>query len=253
MPATERHTAAPWLSIVVPAYNEAARLPHTLPQLLGFAAAAAAPVELLLVDDGSDDDTVAIANSFVPHAAGRLHVLPGESNHGKGHALRRGVAATRGALVLLCDADLSAPLAEFDRLLDAYDSGAQIAIGSRDLPGSRLDPPQPWPRRIAAWTFRALRRRVLLPHIRDTQCGFKLFDGPLARALFADCRCDGWLIDCEVLALAAARGAAIREVAITWRNHPQTRVRPLRDAVRALAELRRIRARIRNAEFGMRK
>jgi dolichyl-phosphate beta-glucosyltransferase len=252
MPPHARDAAAPWVSIVVPVYNEAARLPCALPRLLAFADAATAPVELLLVDDGSTDGTLAIADAFAARSRGEVRVLRGETNRGKGSALRRGVAATRGELVLLCDADLSAPLEEFGRLLDARNAGARIAIGSRDLPGSRLDPPQPWPRRIAAWLFRALRRRVLLPQLRDTQCGFKLLDGPLARELFAECRCDGWLIDCEVLALAAARGAAIREVPITWRNHPQTRVRPLRDAVRALRELWRIRARIRKGVFARR-
>ena len=119
-----------------------------------------------------------------------------------------------------------------------------MAIGSRDLPDARLDPPQPVARRLMAWGFRTLRRLLLLPELWDTQCGFKLFSRPAARSIFTRLTIDGWLFDCEALGLAQRLGYRIKEVGVVWRNRPHSRVRPLREALGALPTLLHIRRRL---------
>ncbi len=232
----------PDLSVVIPAYNEARRLPRTLAALREFAARHPGPVELLVVDDGSTDDTADVA------ASGGARVLRRASNRGKGDALRRGIAAAAGRYVLLCDADLSTPLTELARLRATLDAGADLAIASRDAPGARLAPPQPWARRVLAWGFRAVRRRLLVPAIRDTQCGFKLLPTALAQPLAAEVVEDGWLWDCELLARAERRGLRIAEVGVLWRNDPDSRVRVARLLLEALPRLLAIRRRVRSAD-----
>jgi dolichyl-phosphate beta-glucosyltransferase len=236
--------SAPRLSIVIPAYNEARRIRQTLHALRDYARARALICELIVVDDGSADSTAAVVES-TDVAPATLVMLRLPRNRGKGAAVREGMLAAGGELLLLCDADQSVPIAELERLLPWLERGFDVVIGSRDLPDSRLDPPQPLLRRLMAWVFRAVRRRLLLPAIRDTQCGFKLFRRAAAREVFASAREDGWLFDCEILALAQARGYCIREVGVTWRDVPASRVRPLREAVRALCGLVRIRRRLR--------
>lgn len=240
--ATVADTPSPELTIIMPAHNEAARLPITLTRLAEFLAGRSATCEVLVVDDGSTDDTARLAAAAADSLP--LRVLTGTPQRGKGYALRQGVAAARGATVLLCDADLPAPLTQLDVLQTQLAAGADVAIGSRDLPTSRLDPPQPRIRRAAAGIFRTVRRRFLVPQFRDTQCGFKLFRGPVARDVFGRCREDGWFIDCEALALACRLGYDVREVGITWGDVPGSKVRPLMAAWQTLPALLRIRRRI---------
>ncbi|MCA9244056.1 MAG: glycosyltransferase [Phycisphaerales bacterium] len=239
------------LTIVVPLYREAARAERLVRALDEFAMARAPQlaVSAALVDDGSDDGTAdrLAAAIRATRDSSRFRLIQHESNRGKGAAVATGVLAATTDLVLMSDADLSAPLSQFDPLLAAVDAGADIAIGSRDLPGSRLEPPQPLRRRLLAWSFRALRRHVLLPDIRDTQCGFKLFRGDVARSLFSELATTGWLFDCEILVRAGLAGLRVVETPIVWRNDPDSRVRPLRDALPTLNALRRI-ARLQSGE-----
>ena len=239
----------PELSIVIPAWNEQRRLPNTFQAFFAFARAANHRTEIIVVDDGSTDGT--------PHAVERFQrelrrdpelekilsivALRNEHNRGKGHAVRRGMLAAAGALRLMCDADLSTPISEWTRLREKINEGCDVAVGSRDMPDSRLDPPQPLFRRLSAWTFRGLRRRMLLPELRDTQCGFKLFTAAAARQVFERATVDGWLFDCEVLAIAKSLGLKIAEVGVTWRNDRDSRVRAWQVALRAWPELRAIR------------
>jgi dolichyl-phosphate beta-glucosyltransferase len=236
--------SAVWLSVVIPAFNEARCLGTTLQRIRDYATAAGRPCEAVIVDDGSTDGTADVARGF---AAGPLGVqlLVGTTNRGKGHAVRQGMLAASGELLLLCDADLSTPIEEVNRLLPWIDRGWDVAIGSRDLPESRLDPPQPATRRWLAWAFRALRRRLLLPGLRDTQCGFKLLRRDAARAVFERVTLDGWLFDCEVLGIADRLGYRIREVGIVWRNHPESRVKHWREALTAVPTLLALRRRLR--------
>ncbi|QOJ15621.1 MAG: glycosyltransferase [Planctomycetia bacterium] len=246
----------PDLSIIIPAFNESARLPTTLRAAHDFVRERANVVEMIVVDDGSTDDTSRAAEQAcpatqstgtggAPDSAFALRVIRHDRNRGKGAAVRTGLESAHGELALVCDADGAAPFGEFGRLRDAIAAGADIAIGSRDAPGAQLAPAQPLARRWAALAFRAIRRQILLPGIRDTQCGFKLFRIAPIRAILPHARCDGWLGDVELLALAERFGLRIDEVGITWSHQPQSHVRPLLDAPRVLLDLLRIRRRVR--------
>ncbi len=255
--STATSSTSPTLSIVIPAYNEAARLGATLSHLREYAGATGTPCELIIVDDGSTDGTGDLVRRFMEENRGgplEIQLLVNPANRGKGYSVKRGMLAARGGLLLMCDADLSTPIEELEKLRKWLASGAgeeekraqfEIVIGSRDLPGSHLDPPQPLLRRWMAWTFRAVRRRVLLHELRDTQCGFKLFTRAAAQAVFSRQTVDGWLFDCEVLAMADRLGLGIKEVGVVWRNHPHSRVSPLREMFASLPTLWTIRRRIR--------
>ncbi|MFH1746324.1 MAG: dolichyl-phosphate beta-glucosyltransferase [Planctomycetota bacterium] len=231
----------PTLSIVIPAFNEARRIGTTLESIATYATRT--HCELIVVDDGSSDETAEIVRRFV-HASLEMHLLTNSANRGKGHAVRRGMLAATGDAVLMCDADLSTPIEELEKLRLWLARGYDVVIGSRDMPDSRLDPPQPILRRWMAWLFRGVRRRLMLKHVRDTQCGFKLFTRRAAREIFAQQTENGWLFDCEVLGLAERLGYRIKEAGVTWCNHPDTRVRPLRTALTALPRLLAIRRRL---------
>lgn len=235
----------PLLSIVIPALNEAGLLGDTLKRVRAYAAASGRPCEVVVADDGSTDGTADIVRGWPP-APLTVRLLVNPVNRGKGYSVGRGMLDATGAIVLMCDADLSTPIEEVEKLLPWLDQGYDVVIGSRDLPDSRLDPPQPLLRRLMAWTFRALRRRMLLPELRDTQCGFKLFTQSAARAVFSQLTVDGWLFDCEALGLAQRLGHRIKEIGVIWRNRPHSRVKPAREALNALPTLLRIRRRLTN-------
>src|SRR5262245_53634756 len=162
------------LSIVIPAYNEAGRLPGTLPRVIEYADRLSEPVEILVVDDGSCDGTSDVATR-VGHACPFLRVLRSESNRGKGAAVRRGMLAARFEHVLFTDVDLSTPIEETAKLRAALAAGADVAIGSRRLEGSDVQVRQPWLRDVAGRTFSGIVKVLLLPGIHDSQCGFKAF------------------------------------------------------------------------------
>jgi dolichyl-phosphate beta-glucosyltransferase len=227
--------SAPELSVVIPAYNEALRLPSTLARIREQLAAGS--YEIVVVDDGSSDGTAERA-----HAAGgeRLSVLRVERNRGKGHAVRRGMLAARGALRLMSDADLSTPIEELPRLLARAREGFDVVIGSRALAASRIEVHQPWYRESLGRFFNLLVRALLLPELRDTQCGFKLFSARAADEVFAAARLDGFGFDVEALVIARRRGYRIAELPVTWRNDAATRVSALR-GFQAFLDLGRIR------------
>ena len=193
--------ATPDLTIVIPALNEAGRIGRTIDRIGAWAESRSRSCELIIVDDGSTDGT---RDVVAQTASGRIsvRVLTHPRNLGKGAAVRTGVLAGNGATVLTCDADLAVPIEELAKLEPWLDRGFDVVIGSRDMPDSVLDPPQPLHRRLMALTFRAIRRRLMLSDIRDTQCGFKLFRGEVARSVFARQTMTGWTFDCEVLGIA---------------------------------------------------
>ncbi len=233
----------PSLSVVIPAYNEAARILNTLTRIHEYLFGSGWRFELVIIDDGSRDDTVSIIRDFARRNRNvRLIINP--RNRGKGFAVRQGMLVATGELVLMCDADLSTPIEELEQLLPWTQRGCHVVIASRDLPDSRLDPPQPARRRQLAAIFRTLRRLLLLPRLRDTQCGFKLFRHDAARAIFTRQRTNGWLFDCEALGLADRLGFRIQEVGVHWQDNSDSRVHLLPAALAALPTLLLIRLRL---------
>jgi len=228
----------PFLSVVIPAFNEAERLPPTLATIRRYLDEGGRPYEILVVDDGSRDATVERARQ----AGGPVvTVLSNEVNRGKGYSVRRGMLAARGDLRLMCDADLSTPIGEFPRLLARLDEGHDVAIGSRALPDSRVEVRQPLYRESMGRLYNRLVRLLLLSGLHDTQCGFKLFTAQAARASFEPARLDGFSSDVETLFIARRRGLRIAEVGVTWRNDAASRVGMGRGAL-AFFDLLRIRA-----------
>ncbi len=229
----------PRLSIVVPAFNEAGRLRRTLPRLLAYGRGLGEPVELIVVDDGSVDGTSAVVQELGA-GCGFVVLLQSARNRGKGASVRRGVLAARGDHVLFTDADLSAPIEEAAKLRDAL-AGAEVAIGSRRIGGADVQVRQPALRGLAGRLFSRVVAVVLLPGIRDTQCGFKAFRRAAAQEVFARQRLDGFGFDVEILWLARRLGYRIAEVPIVWRDDPRTHVRLVRDSGGMLLDLVRVR------------
>ena len=226
------------LSIVIPALNEETRLPRAVSGLRGYLDSTPVSAEVVIVENGSSDATLQIA-SDAAQADERFRAIQ-LPHRGKGRAIREGVAARAGKNIVLCDADFSMPVEEVSTLLHAVQNGADVAIGSREVAGARRIG-EPAHRHLMGRVFNWLVRAIAVPGIEDTQCGFKAFRGQVARELFRQQRIDGWAFDVEVLFLAARRGYSIREVPITWRYDPSSRVSPVRDTIAMMRELIAIR------------
>jgi len=232
----------PGLSVVVPCYNEEQRLPRTIEQIERYLGGKRLSYELILVDDGSADGTRQVMDTAAErNGSVRVEALP--HNRGKGRALAVGVAAARGAEILVTDADLSTPIEEIDKLQAALDKGAGVAIASRALKASRVEVSQPIYRVLMGKGFNLIVQAVLLPGIWDTQCGFKLFRAEVARDAFAHLTTDGFGYDPEVLYRARKRGVRIAEVPVVWRNSAPTKVSPVRSSLDMLKHVLRVRFR----------
>ncbi|HXN77563.1 MAG TPA: dolichyl-phosphate beta-glucosyltransferase [Candidatus Dormibacteraeota bacterium] len=230
------------LSIVVPCYNEEQRLPRTIEQIERYLGGKGLSYELILVDDGSSDGTRKIMDAAAErNRSVRLEALP--HNRGKGRALAEGVAAARGAEILVTDADLSTPIEELDKLRAELRKGVGVAIASRALRGSRVEVSQPIYRVLMGKAFNLLVQAVLLPGIWDTQCGFKLFRADVAHEVFAELTTDGFGYDPEVLYRAKKRGLKIAEVPVVWRNSAPTKVSPIKSSLDMFRHVLRIRFR----------
>lgn len=227
------------ITVVVPAFNEEQRLRPTLERMEEWFTTWGRPYEVIVVDDGSLDDTVGVAERF---AAGRpaFRVVRLGVNRGKGAAVREGFRQSRGELVLFSDADLSTPIEELARMKAALEQGADFVLGSRAVPDSNVEIHQAWYRERMGKTFNAFVRAASGIPIHDTQCGFKLLRGDDARALAEEMREDGFSFDVELVLLAARRGLRMREMGVTWRNDAGSRVNPIRDSLRMLTSLYRI-------------
>jgi dolichyl-phosphate beta-glucosyltransferase len=237
---------APRLSVVLPCLDEADRLPATLAAYLAhYPAGRGGPgdpegvprlvgdeVELVVVDDGSSDGTAAVAEA-VAATDRRVRVLRGASNRGKGHAVRTGVGAALGELVVFTDADGSYGPEQVDRVVAAL-GAAPVAIGARRRTRAGAGP---LPRRLAGWVFNLAMRQLLPVDFHDTQCGLKGFRREAAAAIFRRARVDGYAFDVEVLLLAHRLGFEVVEVPVTLTRHDGSRVRLLADAWRMLADV----------------
>jgi glycosyltransferase involved in cell wall biosynthesis len=227
----------PFLSVVIPAYNEAERISSTLEEVAGFLSNRAYEWEVVVADDGSTDAT---AGRVAEWAAREHRVRLVRLQHGgKGWAVKQGMLAARGRYRFMCDADLSMPVEHLERFLPPRLEGYHIAIGSREIPGSRRIG-EPWGRRQMGKVFRSLVRLTVLPGIRDSQCGFKCVEGHTADALFTDLSLKGFSFDVELLVMSHRRGLRLVEVPIDWYYRSQSKIRPLRDARRMLADVLRL-------------
>lgn len=231
----------PFLSIVVPAYNEAARIGPTLDRLRNYADESPYALELIIVDDGSTDGTHSILNEAASTLSG-LRVLRNRRNRGKGFSVRRGVLAARGRFVLFTDADLSAPIEEADKLLAALaEEGADAAVGSRALLRELIGVRQPWFRVLAGRVFNIVARVLTGLPLRDTQCGLKLFRRKSTRRAFRMQTVCGFGFDPELLFLIKRLGGKLVEVPVRWNNDSATKVRFLQDSTRMFLDLVAIR------------
>lgn len=240
--------ATPYLSVVIPAYNEAARLPETLRAVMAFLDRQPYPSEIIVVDDGSTDQTAAVAARALPMACGR--VLR-EAHRGKGAAVRAGMLAASGERVLFTDADLAVPIEELSHLLALLDAGCAVVIGSREGAGASREG-EPVFRHVMGRVFNRLVRTIAVPGIDDTQCGFKLFRADAVAAIMPRLRLYGrdapevrgarvTGFDVEVLVIARRQGFRICEAPVRWRYGAQSKVRPIADTFWNLRDVLRVR------------
>jgi dolichyl-phosphate beta-glucosyltransferase len=225
-------------SLVIPAYNEANRIAPSIAWIAKYLRSRSETWEVIVVDDGSRDGTASAAREAAKASDLPLRVIELPVNRGKGAAVRAGVLESRGEWILISDADLSTPIEEWEKLRE---SGAPIAIGSRALDETLIRRKQPWYRRTMGKTFNLFVRLFSIRGIRDTQCGFKWFEGNLARDLFSRATIDRFAYDVEILSMARRRGVEIAEVPVVWINSPQSKVAVVIDSIRMLRDLARIR------------
>ncbi|HEY5936179.1 MAG TPA: glycosyltransferase [Kofleriaceae bacterium] len=223
------------LSVVIPAYNEEARLPRTLTETLSFLALRDDDNEVIVIDDGSRDRTAAVVTEFAKLSGGRVRLLANPGNRGKGFAVRHGVMNARGEVVLFYDADLSTPLHEVEKVIrPILDDRCDVVIGSRS--GAQRAT-QPRLRRMMASQFRWLRQRLVGLDFHDTQCGFKALRRDAAHAIFGHQTVNGFAFDVEILMIARAQHWRIRETEVEWTNQPGSTIDPVRSSLAMLREL----------------
>ncbi len=233
----------PFLSVVIPTFNEESRISGTLSLVVEYLASQDYEWEIVVADDGSQDRTAQFAGRVIVEQPNvRILRLP---HRGKGWAVKNGMLAAQGEYRLLCDADLSVPIAQVERLLPPLGSGTDIVLGSREAPGAaRIG--EPARRHLMGRVFNLLVSRLAVPGVADTQCGFKCFRGEAAKDLFQRQTMDGFSFDVEVLFLARKRGLTFSEIGVDWYYRSQSKVRPVSDSLTMTLDLLKIRWRHRN-------
>ncbi len=226
----------PKYSIVIPAYNESARIPATLESVVAAIRANQWLAEVIVVNDGSTDSTARLVQDFALRAP-EVRLLENPGNRGKGYSVRAGILDAQGDIVMFTDADLSAPMDEAGRLFGAIADGADIAIGSRWLESGRQTHRQPLYRQIFGRCFNAVCRMVMQLPFADTQCGFKAFTRTAAQTVFQLQTIERWGFDPEILFIAIKRGFRVVEVPVSWAHDERTRMSYLRDGLQMLKEL----------------
>ena len=230
----------PHYSIVIPAYNESARLGASLEKVLAYVHGQGWDAEVIVVNDGSRDNTADIVRAFAAKDPA-LRLVENPGNHGKGYSVRNGMLNARGRIVLFSDADLSSPIEEAPKLLQALDNGADIAIGSRWLRAETQTQRQPLHRQLFGRIFNLVLRLTLGLQFKDTQCGFKAFKQPAVQAIFPLQKIERWGFDPEILFLAKKLKFRTQEVSVAWGHSGGTRINPLVDGSRMVMEMLRIR------------
>lgn len=214
----------PKLSVVIPAYNEEKRLPRTLDEVVAYLRQQRYTWEILVVDDGSSDGTRELAAAASSRIA-ELRLIAYDQNRGKGYAVRQGILAAAGRYRLFMDADNSTTIDHVERFWPFFEQGADVVIGSRDVPGAEIPVPQPWYREVAGSVGNLIIQLIAVPGISDTQAGFKAFTDRAAQDIFPRLTIDRWGFDVEILAVARLRGFVIKEVPIRWVNSPESKVK----------------------------
>jgi dolichyl-phosphate beta-glucosyltransferase len=236
---------SPFLSIIIPAYNEEQRLPPTLHKIADFLRQQPYRAEVIVVENGSTDGTSAVVQRFCetavqPHDPFRVYLL--HSPQGKGAAVKKGMHHARGEYCIMSDADLAVPIEEVPKFLPPAlpARSFDIAIASREGPGAvRYD--EPWIRHLMGRVFNVLVRTLAVPGVQDTQCGFKCFTREAAQLVFPLQRIDGWGFDVEVLHIASRQGLRMVEVPVHWYYGQNSRIRPIQNTISMVTELLRIR------------
>jgi dolichyl-phosphate beta-glucosyltransferase len=230
----------PTYTIVIPAYNESARLGATLEKVLAYVHKQAWNAEVIVVNDGSRDNTAEIVRSFAAKDPA-LRLVENPGNHGKGYSVRNGMLNARGRVVLFSDADLSSPIEEASKLFQALEAGADIAIGSRWLRAETQTQRQPLHRQLFGRIFNLILRLTLGLKFKDTQCGFKAFKQPAVQSIFPLQKIERWGFDPEILFLARKMKFSVKEVPVAWGHSGGTRINPMIDGSRMVMDMLRIR------------
>jgi len=240
---------SPFVSIIFPALNEEARLPPTLERTVAFLAQQPYCSEVIVVENGSTDQTVAVVEQFIQHhsastepAATQIHIRLLRSSKGKGAAVKLGMLEATGDYLIMSDADLSVPIEDLPKFIPpALPAGTfDVAIASREVPGATRHE-EPEYRHLMGRVFNFLVRIMAVPGIQDTQCGFKCFTRDAARFLFPLQQIDGWGFDVEILHIATRHQLKMVEIAATWYYGQNSRVEPIRDTVNMFSELIKVR------------
>ncbi len=234
----EQSLDRPYLSVVVPAFNEEKRIANTLLALKTYLDTRSYGYEVIVSDDGSSDQTVAVVTGLSREWP-QLQVLTASSNQGKGAAVKRGVMKASGEWILFTDADNATPIEEIEKLLP-HTADFPIVFGSRHIPGAHIHVAQARHRMVLSRLSNLLIRVLAVPGVYDTQCGFKLFKQTVAREIFSQVTLNRFGFDIEVLAIAKSYGYPAKEVGINWYNDFDSRVRAGREAIRTLTELLKI-------------
>jgi dolichyl-phosphate beta-glucosyltransferase len=242
-------TTTPFLSVVVPAYNEAQRIGRSLSAIRWYLASRTYSSEVIVVDDGSSDDTSEVISAAI-ESWPSFRLLRNERNRGKGYSVRRGVMEARGEFVLFTDADLSAPIDQTGMLIAALEStGAEAAIGSRALQRELIGIHQPLFRELGGICFNLAVRLFTGLQLRDTQCGLKLFRRDATRRAFEHMKAERFGFDPELLFLVERFGGRILEIPVRWDNDPATKFNVLRDTVRSFREVAEVRWRTMTGQY----
>ena len=228
------------ISIVIPAYNEEKRIIKSLKTIVEYLDLRSLSYEIIIVDDGSSDSTLSLVKDF-SKSHSRVVYISYENNMGKGFAVREGVKKSEGNLVLFSDADLSTPIKEMEKLIDAIKSGFDISIGSRALASSEIIVSQPFYRKTMGKIFNVLVRLLIFNGIKDTQCGFKCFTRKAAQEIFRRCRINGFSFDVETLLIGKKLGFKRKDIPVQWLNSPESRVNPIKHSLAMVKELFNIR------------
>jgi dolichyl-phosphate beta-glucosyltransferase len=227
-------------SIIIPAYNESRRIVATLNRVLSYLAEQGWDAELIVVNDGSRDDTADIVRRFAERNP-MMRLLENPGNKGKGYSVRHGMLSAQGEMLLFSDADLSSPIEEAAKLFHAIGAGADIAIGSRWLKPELQSERQSLHRQLFGRIYNLLLRVILGLQFKDTQCGFKAFSRRAARSIFPLQKIERWGFDPELIFLARKQGLKVVEVPVRWGHDEKTTLSPLRDGLRMFIEILRIR------------